>query len=178
MADDLEQLWKAASLMLGKVLRPSSGLSLPSSDETIAACEWWLSTLPRLAAWRKRYKRSMSVIKMRAPDRDLEAWLQAKDVMVSMERLQNGEMDADGEAEDEAEEEEEEEEMVEEEEEMVEDDEEARGKEEVDKGGESRAVAPESSSPSPGSTGTQNSQSDEVEDEEDEDFEYDDEEEY
>ena len=177
MADDLEQLWKAASLMLGKVLRPSSGLSLPSSDETIAACEWWLSTLPRLAAWRKRYKRSMSVIKMRAPDRDLEAWLQAKDVMVSMERLQNGEMDADGEAEDEAEEEEEEE-MVEEEEEMVEDDEEARGKEEVDKGGESRAVAPESSSPSPGSTGTQNSQSDEVEDEEDEDFEYDDEEEY
>ena len=177
MADDLEQLWKAASLMLGKVLRPSSGLSLPSSDETIAACEWWLSTLPRLAAWRKRYKRSMSVIKMRAPDRDLEAWLQAKDVMVSMERLQNGEMDADGEAEDEAEEEEEEE-MVEEEEEMVEDDEEARGKEEVDKGGESRAVAPESSSPAPGSTGTQNSQSDEVEDVEDEDFEYDDEEEY
>ena len=174
MADDLEQLWKAASLMLGKVLRPSSGLSLPSSDETVAACEWWLATLPRLAAWRKRYKRSMSVIKMRAPERDLEAWLQAKDVVAAMERLQNEEMDADGEAEDDDDEEEEEEE----EEEMVEDDEESRGKEEGDKGWESPAVAAGPSSPSPGSDGTQNSQNDEVEDEEDEDFEYDDEEEY
>ena len=90
VADDLEQLWKSLSLILQKVLSSNNPLALPSGDDTADLCEWWLGTLQRLAAWRKRYKRSMSAIKMRAPDVDLEECLSARDVVGALRAMQQG----------------------------------------------------------------------------------------
>ena len=94
MADDLEQLWKGISLLLKQILSKSSPLSLGEGDDgadaAAALCEWWLDALPRLAAWRKRYKRSMLAIKMRAADPNLEEYLSAADVVGALRAMEHG----------------------------------------------------------------------------------------
>jgi hypothetical protein len=94
IADDLETLWKVLSLHLKAALveageegenegGSSSGTrSLLDDEQAQELKEWWLKTLPQVAAWRESYKASFwHALKLKASPPDPEKWLRKADLV-------------------------------------------------------------------------------------------------